>query len=213
MKTLLIALSFALLAASSASAITVLAYDIRTNGSSTSRTDVTGVSANPLAVGPGAATAGTNGFGADGFTATSSAAADAAGDFISFGFTSDTEITLDTLTLRVSRNPQGPQQVLVDVQLDGALRQVIATAFDPGRSSGTLLALDLSALGSARNVTFRLLGWNANNASGQFTIASGTGAIALTGSPVPVPLPAGGAALLGALGLVALLRRSRRAPA
>lgn len=217
MRAALVCLALCL-PAGTAQAVTVLAYSIFKSQGQTqivAETEAPGVT--PLDLMPGLGIAKTKISGKnltlEGFSTDSAQDAAATGQFLSFGFVSETLVSLDSITLFLDRTGNGPKRAVLDVTLDNALTQVIGAEFDP-KNAKNGLTFDLSALGSARSVTFRLLAWDAKKANGDLKFRiDPKNPFDLSGEPAPpapVPLPPGIWMMLAGIAAFRVLR-SRRA--
>lgn len=193
------------MASTAVQAATVFEYDISSNGNVTTSTDITSVLVDDLARGPGLQSANGNGFATRGFNQDNIVEASFAGDFVTFGFESTTAIQLDTLSISLRRNGNGPETVGVGVLLNDFFLFVIETNFGVSTTAQTL-QIAMSGFQPILSARFFLVGWNADTSNGKLFLPSGASAT-LTGDVVPVPVPAGAALLLGGVGLLGLRRR------
>ena len=148
---------------------------------------------------------------------TSASAAITANDVFNWGFTVEPSVAgtvdLASLDIRYDRSSTGPPNVELSYSVGGG--SFVSFFTDTAVSaSGENNSIDLSGiaalqdLGVGDTVAFRLVGWGASSSGGTFDLENspsfGDASIVLNGT-VPEPT----AALLGAFGLLGLLRRRR----
>ena len=116
----------------------------------------------------------------------------AAGDFFEWGFTSTSAYNLDDLDIRYDRSGNGPQDVDIQLSINGGAFTSIhsATGISPG--GNTVADIDLTSFDDVTSATFRLFAFNATNGNGTFDVenAFNGAAIVVNGTLSAVPEPA-----------------------
>ena len=209
----------AVLAATSASALTMLTYDTVRTPTLSPNVAGPGVTGLDFTQGAGLSPAGSGpNFGSSSWDPDNASSADAIADddIWTWGFTSAAGYDLTDFSIRLDRSGSGPSDFVIDLSVNGGA--FVAVLTDTVSNLGqNYLNVDLSSFDNVTSATFRLAAFNANNINGRLDLKSFEGVanngvgFALTGEIAAVPLPAGLpllAAALGGLGLVARRRKS-----
>ncbi len=142
------------------------------------------------------------------------AAAVANQDFLTWGFTSSSAYNLTGLDIAYDRSGTGAMQIAIQASINGGAFNTIFSDLTVGTST----QIQNIAL-MATNVTsavFRLAGWGSTNPLGTFDIetdevgAGNSYGLVISGDIAPVPVPAAGVLLAGALGGLGLMRRRKK---
>lgn len=225
----------ALAAATQSSSAAVLAgwdFSPLSGASSTSLAATTAASnltVGNLTRGSGISTPGSgaaNTFGGDGFITSSptEAAAITANEFVTVAITASTGFTVsfsDIAAYNIRRSSTGPTTGQWQYQLGAGSFVDIGTDITWGTTTSSAgnakASIDLSGISALQNiaastaVTFRVVTWGATGATGTWYLNDPADTVAndfiINGSVTAVPEPS--TALLGGLGLLALLRRRR----
>lgn len=217
MRATIPALAAATLAASSASAVTVVAYDTVQGPSVPAAITAPRVTGIDLERGPGLAPQprGDDFNSLDWTLGGSQSEAIANGDFLTFGFTATSFYDLTQMELEIDRSRRGPQVAQMQYSFDGGAFEDLGSTLTIERSSRLFTYTFDDTFDFTQNVTFRLVGWGAERPFGSLDIETGevgegdAFGISITGEVAPIPLPAGLPLLVGALGAFAVLRRRR----
>ena len=183
----------------------VVGYDTSTNpsgglaasesGSSVVSSDlVRGSGLNP---GPG-----TSSFNSDGWDTSNASFADAIADqeFLTWGWTSSPSLALGRLELRYDRSSQGPDQMRIDLAVNGGAFSTVYTDLAVSTTGTDALNIDLTSFTGVTSAVFRLVAFGATNGNGTFDIENyQTGpnrGIAVFAVPEPASLTLMGVAAL-----------------
>lgn len=205
--------------ATSAQAITILGYtSSNTDGSLAPTVEAAGVSGYDLTRGPGLVPNGGSTYNSRDWTETDLAGAEAAGDFLVWGFTSTTAFDVSTLDIRYDRSATGAMdiEIFASFNFDNNIYSV-HTDDDIGVNGENNFGIDLSGVVGSNYATeafFVLYGFGATGSSGTFDIENSASidglGIRVSGGFGVVPLPATMPLLLGAFGMLGFLRARRK---
>lgn len=182
------------------------------NGASVAGTSVDAsiVSVTDLTRGSGLSTGTGGNFNSSSWdTGSDFATALAAGEFISWGMTIDVglEITGLTITAEVDRSGTGPTSFAFAIDTGSGFTQIGSTLSTP--DPGALVTSASVAGPLTGTVNFALVAWGASSGAGTLDIEDDLIDANATGILVSGTVPEPSIALLGGLGILALLRRRR----
>ncbi|QDT17717.1 PEP-CTERM sorting domain-containing protein [Alienimonas californiensis] len=221
MSRTLLSVAVAWFGASVASGDLIVAFQSKTSsGTVPAGLTGAGVIDTPLERGGGLKADSGGTFSSTGWTVEGDVAtAIAAGDFLTWGFTSDAAYDLTDLGIRYDRTFSGPGSLAIDLSVNGGNFERVFSDDDVDATGETLSGIDLSRFSGVTSATFRLAGWDALLSTGlfeienDFTIGGASYGIVVNGDvagPAAVPEP-GAALLLGLAGAGGWLLRRRTA--
>lgn len=204
------------LTSGSASAVTLLSYETEGGTSLTGQAGPAGVTADNLIAGSGiTAVPNASTFNFRGWDSDSSAAAIAADEIWTWGFSSSVAYDLTDFSIALDRSGTGPVDFLIELAVNGSTSFI--SVLDSTLSGTTKVDFPMVDLSSFNNVTdadFRLSAFNASSGTGTFdleTLTGATSALQVTGEVSAVPLPAPALLLLASLFGLGALRFRRTA--
>lgn len=207
-------LAVAAFAALPASAVTIVAYDTANGASVAPSEEGRGITGNDLVRGPGLREVGGPDFNSRSWGTGNGARASANnGNYVSFGFTSQTSVDLDGLEVFIDRNANGPTMGRLQLSVNGGDFSFFRPAFEIAER-GSMQSYSFGRnFNEVTSFEARIVGFGAAARNGRADIEDdrvGEGSaygISVTGDIAPVPVPASLPLMIAGLAALGAARR------